>query len=232
MVDLFGEEDEAALELVAPGVDGALRVVSHRFRSKGPEPGESTTEPPLPPPLEPPPELVYPATRTLFLGIPLRSRKGGEAMAAVQALINRLEATGFPVHRYHSDRAKELRSRDLVTWLQAQGIHHTWTPGESPAGNKAELAVQHLKAAGRKLLAASGLGHELWPFAIHHASNRNWVQMCEQLGLTAVHLLPFGLQVHARRRLKHTDGSSWSVKTMPGRYLGQAPKLWGAFGLV
>ena len=235
MVDLFGEEDEAALELVAPGVDGALRVVSHRFRSKGPEPGESTTDPPLPPPLEPPPELVYPTTRTLFLGIPLRSRKGGEAMAAVRALINRLEATGFPVHRYHSDRAKELRSRDLVAWLQAQGIHHTWTPGESPAGNKAELAVQHLKAAGRKLLAASGLGPELWPFAIHHASNRNWVQMCEQLGLTAVHLLPFGLQVHARRRLKHTDRSSWSVKTMPGRYLGQAPNtpgghlVWCAF---
>ena len=223
MEELFGDDGEVDPVGAAPGSETVLRAVSHRFRVKKPEPEEALEElpePPLPPPAEAPP---YPKTRTLFLGTPLRTRNGKEALGAVQALINRLEASGFPVHRYHSDSAKELRSKDLVAWLRDQGIHHTWTPGENPAGNKAELAVQQLKAAGRKLLATAALTHDLWPFAVCHASNRNWVQVSELLGLPVVHLLPFGLSVQARRRLKHTDRSSWSVKTLPGQYLGQAP---------
>ena len=81
-----------------------------------------------PPPLPPPAELEEAAgpgllplrTRTL------RSKKGREVFMAVQLLINRLEAYGFPVQRYdaYADGAQELKLRMLASWL-----HATWMPG-------------------------------------------------------------------------------------------------------
>ena len=111
MADLFGGEE---LGVVPPEDVPLLSVVSRRFGAKKPEPTIEEAQPPLPPPSEAPPTSseAPPAFkgRTLFMGVPLRSRKGKETLGAVQALVNRLEAFGFPVHRYHSDRAKELRS--------------------------------------------------------------------------------------------------------------------------
>ena len=46
----------------------------------------------------------------------MRSKKGLEVFGAVQSVINKLEAFGFPVHRYHADKAQELKSRSLVGW--------------------------------------------------------------------------------------------------------------------
>ena len=89
-------------------------------------------EPPVPPAL----------TRTLCLGLPIRSKKGREVCGAVLVTINRLEAFGFPVHRYHADRAQQLKSKQLMIWLRDKGIHATWTPGDTPAGSKAEIAVK------------------------------------------------------------------------------------------
>ena len=140
-------------------------------------------------------------------------------------MINRLESCGFPVHRYHADRAQELKSRALVAWLRDRGIHGTWTPGDSPAGNKAELAVQQLKGSARKLLAASGLAAKSWPLAILHASNRHWHDLCAALGRVQVHLLPFGLVVHARQRTKTGFHSHWRSRTLEGKYLGHGGHL-------
>ena len=157
MAELFGEEPE--LYALEGGSVPAVKVVEHRFLEKAPEPEgpvrvdtlPAAAEPPLPPPKEEPPAV---STRTLFMAMPLRSRAGKEVMLAVQALISRLESAGFPVHRYHADRAKELRSMALVQWLRDKAIHARWTAGESPAGNKAELAVQNIKGSARKILYA------------------------------------------------------------------------------
>ena len=136
MADLFGEHDADDQALESEGAFIALKVVDRRLRSKKPEPKEP---PPLPPPPEEPPSK---GTRTLFMGVPLRSRRGKEVMGAVQKVVNQLGAYSFPVHRFHADRAKELRSAGLVSWLRQQGLPCTWTPGESPARNKAELDAQ------------------------------------------------------------------------------------------
>ena len=111
-------------------------------------------------------------------------------------VINKLEAVGFPIRRYHSDKAKELRSAALIGWLKGQGIHPTWAAGESPAGNRAELAVQGLKGFVRKLLAVSGLDKIYWPLALQHASTRNWINFNEAVGIPQPVLLPFGVKVH------------------------------------
>ena len=142
-------------------------------------------------------------------------------------MINRLESSGFPVHRFHADRAQELKSAGLVAWLRDRGIHHSWTPGDTPPSNKAELAVQQLKGLVRKLLRVGGFPVSFWPLAALHASERNWCCMCEFLGRAPVTLLPFGLRVHARKRFKTGYDSHWRARTESGRYLGLAPETPG-----
>ena len=140
----------------------SLTKVTHRYRTKGPETPDSTE-----------PELVQ--TKTMFLGVPLRTKKAQEVMPAVQSIICRLETSGYPVNRYFADRAQELRSSALVAWLRSYGVSASWTAGEDPASNKAELAVQYLKGTTRKLLLASGLPASLWPLAVLHAGRRSWI---------------------------------------------------------
>ena len=82
LADLFGESDADEPALEPERADVALKVVDRRFRSKQPEPAD-------PPPLAPPPEEPpYKGTRTLFMGVPLRSRRGKEVMGAVQKVVN------------------------------------------------------------------------------------------------------------------------------------------------
>ena len=230
--ELLPEESAAGVELESidalfqlpdrpEGSDAVVRAVAHRVRSKRPEVADPLVEQD---PEEEAPAALY---RTLFLGIPLRSKKGREVMLQVQGLVNRLESAGFPVQRYHSDRAKELRSANLIGWLKSRGIHCTWTAGESPAGNRAELSVQGLKGFVRKLLLASGLGKQFWPLALIHASTRNWINFSESLGVPQPQLLPFGVSIHARRRTRSGYAAQWESRTVEGKYLGHAPSTPG-----
>ncbi|CAE7227612.1 unnamed protein product [Symbiodinium necroappetens] len=115
-------------------------------------------------------------------------------------VINRLESTGFPVQRYHADRAKELR---------------------------AELSVQHLKGFVRKLLFAATLDKKYWPLALVHASTRNWIGFCESVGVPQPPLLPFGMKVQARKRVRTGYQFQWEPRTVEGVYLGHAPNTPG-----
>ena len=161
-------------------------------------------------------------TRTLFIAVPLRSKRGKEVLGQVQAMVNRFECVGFPIHRYFSDRAKELRSHELISWMRDRGVHASFTAGEDPQGNKAELAVKHIKQGIRKLLQATGLPSAFWPLAALHVSARNLRELCIELGKPQPVLLPFGCALHARQRLGSGHKKHWEPRTVPGRYLGQA----------
>ena len=210
-----GDEDELA-----------LKAVTHRVRHKRSEDVAIEGEQPSSM-ISPEPKERVGAHHTLFLGVPLRTKQGKEVLPQIQGVINKLEASGFPIHRYHSDRAKELRSAALIAWLKGQGIHPTWTAGESPAGNRAELAVQGLKGFMRKLLAVSGLDKIYWPLALQHASTRNWINFNEMIGIPQPVLLPFGVKVHARRRTRTGFAAQWEPRTVAGIYVGHAPNTPG-----
>ena len=212
--DLLRELDEIPLSLD----EARVQVVTRRARSKRPEEedlGEVADD------------SATKGRRTLFVGVPLRTKSGKETLHQVQGIINRFESSGFPIQRYHSDRAKELRSHSLISWLKNKGIHVTCTAGESPAANRAELGVQALKAFVRKLLFVSGLGKEMWPLALLHGSARNWLNFNEAVGIPQVPLLPFGLRVHARKRTRTGYDAQWESRTVQGVYLGPAPHTTG-----
>ena len=190
------------------------------MRKKGPE-GDDSREPGLE---DGPTKSKH---LTLFIGIPLRSKKGREVYPQVQGVINKLEAAGFPVHRYHSDRAKELRSDAVMRWIKERGIHPSSTAGESPAGNRAEIAVQQLKGMVRKLLGASRLDKQFWPLALMHASTRFWIRFNETLGIGQPNLLPFGMRIMARKRMRSGYETQWESRTQQGVYVGHAPSTPG-----
>ncbi|CAE7203184.1 GIP, partial [Symbiodinium sp. CCMP2456] len=236
LVPVVGRSEEEGLledldELLSLPGDCSVRVVDRRVSAKRPElPG--------PPPLEDTRDeaekgsgdgTVGAKMRTLFIGVPLKSKAGKGVTLAVQGLVNKLEAHGFPVHRYHSDRAKELRTTALLTWMKQQGIHVTSTPGEAPSGNRAELAVQNLKAFVRKLLHASGLDKMFWPLALLHASARNWSDFSISLGVPCSHLIPFGTKVHARCRSKTGYDANWRSRSTQGVFVGPAPNVSGGY---
>ncbi|CAE7427987.1 GIP [Symbiodinium sp. CCMP2592] len=210
--ELFRELDQIPLSLEE--VRAELKAVTHRVKGKQPEPADSGESPAL---------EEHKGYKTLFMGVPIRSKHGREVLPHVQSMINRLEAAGFPVQRFHADRAKELRSHALTTWIKDRGIHGTWTAGESPAGNRAELAVQSLKGFVRKLLVVSGLQKQFWPLALLHGSARNWVNFNEAIGNPQAPLLPFGVKLHARRRRRTGFDSQWESRTVEAIYLGPAP---------
>ncbi|CAE7537698.1 RE1 [Symbiodinium sp. CCMP2592] len=209
--ELFGELES--------GVD--LKAVTHRVKGKRPE--DDPVGAGVGPIVLEESESAPATNTTLFLGVPLRTKGGKEVLGHVQAIINKLEAHGLPVHRFHADRAQELRSKPLVAWMRAQGIHPSWTPGEAPAGNHAELAVQNLKAGTRKLLLTSHVGRQFWPLALLHASARNWVRFFEGLGVPQPLLPPFGVPVEARQRTQTGYEAQWRPRTVRGVYIGQAP---------
>ena len=195
-----------------------LRVVNYRVKGKQPEQEgiEDSSR-----------EEGIKGYKTLFLGVPIRSKRGREILPHIQGTINRLEASGFPVQRFHSDRAKELRSHALIAWIKDKGIHGTWTPGESPAGNRAELAVQALKSFVRKLFFVSELPKHYWPLALLHGSARLWVNFNEAVGNPQAPLLPFGIKIHARCRKRTGYDSQWESRTVEGVYIGTAPSTPG-----
>ena len=125
----FSDLAEGQLQLEK--VEVADKAIRCRIRAKRPEVSDDPVdplpdeEPPLPPPAPAPPEV---STCTLCMGFPLRSKKGREVYGAVQAMVNKLESFGFPVHRYHADRAQELKSNHLRSWLREKGVHTTWPP--------------------------------------------------------------------------------------------------------
>ena len=217
-----------------------VKVVTHRVKGKHPEkggqdPGECTVPDALVSEDAPDAHGVsgdgegFPSlkTKTLFMGVPLRTKTGKEVLLQVQGVINKLEAYGYPVQRFHADRAKELRSAALISWLKDKGVHPTWTPGDSPAGNRAELAVQNLKGVTRKLLFIAKLAPMYWPLALCHASERNWVQFGESLGQPRPLLLPFGSEVQARKRFKTGFDAQWQSRSISAMYLGPAPSTPG-----
>ena len=209
------------------GGDERVCAVTRRVKGKRPEQAEELLASPVKEAAESELPAVPKGHRTLFFGTPLRSKRGREILPQIQGVINRLEAAGFPVQRFHADRAKELRTSALVSWLKDHGIHATWTAGESPAANRAELAVQNLKGFVRKLLFLAKLDKLYWPLALVHASTRNWVNFCESVGVPQPPLLPFGLRVQARKRVQTGYRFQWEPRTIEGVYLGHAPNTPG-----
>ena len=136
---------------------------------------------------------------TIYLVYPVRSKRGGDAMLAIQEAVLRLKLMGLPVARLHTDRGSEFSSRGLHRWLLDHDIYHTRSEALVPQTNgAAERGVRWFKTRAKVLLAEADIPVKYWTLAMQHAANR---RVHERLGITKPLLLPFGCKVMIRRKV-------------------------------
>ncbi|OLP91566.1 Copia protein [Symbiodinium microadriaticum] len=163
---------------------------------------------------------------TIYMVYPVRNRRGGDVMLAVQEAVLRLKLLGFPVARLHSDRGSEFASKGLRKWLLERDIFHTRSESLVPQTNgAAERGVRWFKTKAKVLLAEANVAVKYWTLAMQHASNR---QIYYKLGLSKPPLLPFGTTVMIRRKVfgnnkKYDLTDRWEQ----GIYLGLSDTIKG-----
>ncbi|CAE7218596.1 RE1 [Symbiodinium sp. CCMP2456] len=172
-------------------------------------------------------DLVKPVEmETIYMVYPVRSKRGGDAMVAIQEAVLRLKLLGFPVARLHTDRGSEYASRGLRRWLLDHDIYHTRSEALVPQTNgAAERGVRWFKTRAKVLLAEAGVNVKYWTLAMQHAANR---RIHDRLGLSKPMLLPFGSDVMIRRKVfgnnkKYDLTDRWEE----GKYLGMSDTIKG-----
>ena len=213
--DLFGDEDEEEVKDEAvPAAPAAELKDDEETQEKESDPTE---------PLESLP------VRTLRFAIPMKSRQHEEVRYHLMSLVARLKALGLHVARVHSDRARELISPKLKTFLYEHAIDVSHTSGESPQQNgRAENTVGWAKSRARALLQAAKLENKFWPLAMRHATERDLRMQLASMGTPQQSLLPWATTVQAKVRswkAAEAPGNKpvWTAKTVEGRALGVAP---------
>ena len=159
---------------------------------------------------------------------PLRSRKSGEALRALQEIYIDLKMLGLPVNRLHADRAREFRTPEVGEWAASRDIQVTRTEGDAPAQNgAAEQAVKYIKSRTRILLSSAQelSGHKAkdvktwWPLAAETAAAR---QRAMAFGQEVNFPAGFGNKVFVKRKRYGAVARDLDPKWGPAIYLGPA----------
>ena len=159
---------------------------------------------------------------------PLRSRRSGDVLRALQEVYIDLKMMGLPVNRLHADRAREFRTPAVAEWAASRDVQVTRTEGDSPAQNgAAEQAVKYVKSRTRILLSSA---QELtgrpakevktwWPMAAESVVDR---QRALAFGQEKSSPAGFGSQVFVKRKRYGVDAKDLDPKWGPAIYLGPA----------
>ena len=144
--------------------------------------------------------------QNLKLAVPLRSRHVTEVIKATGALYCRLRSLACPIHRVHTDRAKEFCSRQFRHWLSQRDAQHTTTAGDEHQGcARVEGEINYLKNRVRLLLTSTRSGSHLWPLALRHASECRFRAQLRLLGVSTPSILTFGVTAMSRVKRWHSD---------------------------
>ncbi|CAE7242425.1 RE1 [Symbiodinium sp. CCMP2592] len=144
---------------------------------------------------------------TIYMVYPVRARRGGDAMLAIQ-------------------EASEFASKGLRKWLLDHDIYHTRSEALVPQTNgAAERGVRWFKTRAKVLLDEAKVATKYWTLAMQHAANR---RIYERLGLHRPELLRFGAEVLVRRKVfgnnkKYDLTDRWEK----GTYLGLSDSIKG-----
>ena len=176
----------------------AVKAVKEQARSNG-EAKEEKVEKPLSS-LDKEISMIKGALEyeTIYLVRPQHSRKSAETLRSIQEMRMEVVSEGLPLHRLHSDRAREFSTDSLKTWCADHDIVHTRTSGAEPAANSsAEVGVKWAKRAARTLLSSARAAPEEWPMAVAHAAAKRKQRL---LRPGDPHLPAFGQEVWFRAK--------------------------------
>ena len=140
----------------------------------------------------------------LTLALPLKSRHANDIIEVTSLMYGRLRSLGLPLHRVHTDRAREFTSRQFSSWLRQRDVVHTTTGGDEHQGcARAEGEINVLKGRTRLLMDTAKADLHLWPLALRHAAEHRFREQLASLGVRLPKLIPFGSQGMARFKRWH-----------------------------
>ncbi len=141
-------------------------------------------------------------TRTLVFAVPVKSQHAPEILKGLSDIYTKLRSLGLSVVRMHCDRARELISAPVRSWLRNRDIYQTTTSGDEPQGSgRAESAVCQVKNGIRLALQASGAPRTFWPLAARQVAEDLLRAQLRRLGMQVPRLLPFRTEALARCKL-------------------------------
>ena len=140
----------------------------------------------------------------LTIALPLKSRHANDIIEVTSAMYGRLRSFGLPLHRVHTDRAREFTSRPFAAWLRQRDVAHTTTGGDEHQGcARAEGEINVLKGRIRLLMDTAKVEPHFWPLALRHAGEQRFREQLAALGIRLPRLIPFGSQGMARFKRWH-----------------------------
>jgi len=145
--------------------------------------------------------------RHVTVAQPMGSRATPEVLHALNSILTQYKTMGLPIHRIHSDKARELVSRSVRKWATERLIQKTTTGGDdaSSAGH-IESEVNQVKRRMRLVLRQAGLEHVSWPIALRYVVEERRRSQLERLGTPCLPMLPFGASVLVKRKRWHDRG--------------------------
>ena len=112
--------------------------------------------------------------QNLTMAFPLKSRHVGDVANVLSAMYCKLRSLGMPLHRVHTDRAREFTGRQLAQWFRQRDVVHTTSAGDESQGcARVEAEIGYLKSRTRLLLGSAKVDTSLWPLALRHAGEHN-----------------------------------------------------------
>ena len=103
----------------------------------------------------------------------LKSRDKQVVLRAIIDIYLRLRSDGYTVAQLHSDQGGEFMSDALEDWCRSRNILKTTTPHDAPQTNgRAEVSVQQMKPAIKRVLHGAGVGTERWPLAARYVNEK------------------------------------------------------------
>ena len=138
--------------------------------------------------------------------VTMASKTAAEVLAATKDILVQVKKLGLTVQRVHTDRGREFICTGFRALCRDRGIVRTTTPGDDfKANGRVEALVGRAKNAVRTYLAGSGMGSEMWGFAMRHYVSKIQQEIVTQLGGRLPRLPPFGTKVFVKQR-------SWRMK--------------------
>ena len=152
--------------------------------------------------------------KQLTFVVPLRSRHTSEVIRGMAVLYTRLRSLNLPVVRVHTDRARELISKQMQDWLRTRNIWHTTSAGDEAQGNsRAEAEINIIKGRVRTVMAAAKAPAIHWPLAAYHCGEERLRRQLGNLGIRLPSLLPFGTPAMVKTKRWHRiaeDDPGWA----------------------
>ncbi|CAE7283572.1 RE1 [Symbiodinium sp. CCMP2592] len=152
--------------------------------------------------------------------VPLASKSAPEVLSATKEILLQVRRLGLVVRRIHTDRGREFVNRAFRGMCRDREIVYTSTTADDfRANGRVEALVGRAKCAVRTYLASSGLGPNMWAFAMRHYAARIRQAVATQLGARLPRLPPFGTKVFVRKRTWQMKKEEFTEKVVAAHIL-------------